>query len=374
MNGSGAGRRAAALECRPVRLALALGSWSSGHGTDDLDLAIAADRLGCSSVWVAEAYGSDAVSVLAWIAARTERIGLGAGVLQVPARTHAMTAMTASTLDRLSDGRFMLGLGLSGPQVSEGWHGIPFGSPMGRLREYTDAVRLALARHPLEYQGRHVQVPPPGSAARPIRLSQRPVRDRIPVYLAALGPRALELCGEIADGWLSVFADTDTVRESMSRIADGRRARPADGGGGTTADFDAVVTCSLVVTDVPGAELDLDTARDLARPYAALYVGGMGGPQDNVYNALAARMGYEEEARTVQRLYLTGKREDAARALPVEFLDRVSLIGTAEHVAGRLQEYAEAGATTVAAMPFAPVPTQRAAMLDAVLRALGEDR
>jgi F420-dependent oxidoreductase-like protein len=284
-----------------------------------------------------------------------------------------MTAMTASTLDRLSGGRFLLGLGLSGPQVSEGWHGVPFAAPMARLREYTEAVRVALARRPLDYQGRHVQVPPPGSGARAIRLSQRPVRDRIPLYLAALGPRALELCGEIADGWLSVFSDTDTVRDSMSRIADGRRARQpgAPGDAGDPVDFDAVVTCSLVVTDVPGAGLDLDTARDLARPYAALYVGGMGGPHDNVYNALAARMGFEDEARTVQRLYLTGKREEAARALPVEFLDRVSLIGTAEHVAGRLQEYAGAGATTVAAMPFAPVPDQRAAMLDAVLRAAG---
>lgn len=354
-----------------MRLALALGSWSSGLGTDDLDLAVSADRLGCSAVWVAEAYGSDAVSVLAWIGSRTERIGLGAGVLQVPARTPAMTAMTASTLDRLSGGRFLLGLGLSGPQVSEGWHGVPFAAPMGRLREYTEAVRMALARRPLDYRGRHVQVPPPGSSARAIRLSQRPVRDRIPLYLAALGPRALELCGEIADGWLSVFSDTDTVRESMSRIADGRRARPDDPQQASGSEFDAVVTCSLVVTDVPGAELDLDAARDLARPYAALYVGGMGGPQDNVYNALAARMGFEDEARTVQRLYLTGKRDEAARALPVEFLDRVSLIGTAEHVAGRLQEYAEAGATTVAAMPFAPVPAQRAAMLDAVLRAAG---
>jgi alkanesulfonate monooxygenase SsuD/methylene tetrahydromethanopterin reductase-like flavin-dependent oxidoreductase (luciferase family) len=214
-------------------------------------------------------------------------------------------------------------------------------------------------------------VPPPESTARAIRLSQRPLRPAIPLYLAALGPRALELCGEIADGWLAVFTDTDTVRESMSRIADGRRragaAEPEPG-------FDAVVTCSLVVTDVPGAELDLDTARDLVRPYSALYVGGMGGPQDNVYAALAARMGYETEARTVQRLYLSGDRAGAAAALPVEFLDRVSLVGTAEQVAARLSEYAAAGATTVAAMPFAPEPGQRAGMLDATLRALGTPR
>lgn len=354
-----------------MRLALALGSWSAGHGTEDLRLAIEADRLGCSAVWVAEAYGSDAVSILGWLAARTERVALGAGVLQVPARSAAMTAMTASTLDLLSQGRFLLGLGVSGPQVSEGWHGVPFAAPMSRLREYTEAVRLALSRRPLEYRGRHVQVPPPESTARAIRLSQRPLRPAIPLYLAALGPRALELCGEIADGWLAVFTDTDTVRESMSRIADGRRragaAEPEPG-------FDAVVTCSLVVTDVPGAELDLDTARDLVRPYSALYVGGMGGPQDNVYAALAARMGYETEARTVQRLYLSGDRAGAAAALPVEFLDRVSLVGTAEQVAARLSEYAAAGATTVAAMPFAPEPGQRAGMLDATLRALGTPR
>jgi F420-dependent oxidoreductase-like protein len=357
-----------------VRLALSLGSWSAGHGADDLRLAIEADRLGCSAVWVAEAYGSDAVSVLAWLAARTERIALGAGVLQVPARSPAMTAMTASTLDLLSGGRFLLGLGVSGPQVSEGWHGVPFTAPMSRLREYTDAVRLALSRRPLEYRGRHVQVPPPDSTARAIRLSQRPVRPAIPVYLAALGPRALELCGEIADGWLAVFADTDTVRESMSRIAEGRRRRPGEGADGPDPGFDAVVTCSLVVTDVPGAELDLDTARDLVRPYAALYVGGMGGPQDNVYATLAAGMGYEAEARTVQRLYLSGDRAGAAAALPAEFLDRVSLVGTAAQVAARLGEYAAAGATTVAVMPFAPEPGQRAGMLDATLRALGTPR
>ncbi|MGF1648717.1 MAG: LLM class flavin-dependent oxidoreductase [Kineosporiaceae bacterium] len=354
-----------------MRLALSLGSWSAGHGQQDLRLAIEADRLGCSAVWVAEAYGSDAVTVLAWLAARTERIALGAGVLQVPARSPAMTAMTASTLDLLSGGRFRLGLGVSGPQVSEGWHGVPFAAPMSRLREYTDAVRLALSRRPLDYQGRHVQVPPPGSTARAIRLSQRPVRPTIPLYLAALGPRALELCGEIADGWLAVFTDTGTVRESMSRIAEGRRARPADASDEPRPEFDAVVTCSLVVTDVPGAELDLDTARDLARPYAALYVGGMGGPQDNVYAALAARLGYETEARTVQRLYLSGDRQAAAAALPGEFLDGVSLIGTAEQIAARLAEYSAAGATTVAVMPFAPDPEQRAGMLDATLRALG---
>ncbi|MGF1661990.1 MAG: LLM class flavin-dependent oxidoreductase [Kineosporiaceae bacterium] len=356
-----------------MRLALSLGSWSAGHGADDLRLAIEADRLGCSAVWVAEAYGSDAVSVLAWLAARTERIALGAGVLQVPARSPAMTAMTASTLDLLSDGRFLLGLGVSGPQVSEGWHGVPFAAPMSRLREYTDAVRLALSRRPLEYRGRHVRVPPPDSTARAIRLSQRPVRPAIPLYLAALGPRALELCGEIADGWLAVFTDTGTVQESMSRIAEGRRARLQDAAV-PAGEFDAVVTCSLVVTDVPGAELDLDAARDLVRPYSALYVGGMGGPEDNVYAALAARMGYETQARTVQRLYLSGDRTGAAAALPVEFLDRVSLVGTAEQVAARLGEYAAAGATTVAAMPFAPEPGQRAGMLDAVLRALGTPR
>src|SRR3954471_10010856 len=188
-----------------MELGLNLGYWGAGNDADNIALAQEADRLGYAVAWAAEAYGSDTPTVLAWVGARTERIGLGAAVMQIPARTPAATAMTAATLDTLSGGRFRLGLGVSGPQVSEGWHGVRFEDPLGRTREYVDIVRMALRRERVQYEGKYYRLPLPDGPGKAIKLTVHPVRTKIPVYLAAVGPRSLELTGRIADGWLSIF-------------------------------------------------------------------------------------------------------------------------------------------------------------------------
>src|SRR5512144_481425 len=207
-------RRRRSLRSRTMRLGVNLGYWGAGNDHENLALAQEADRLGYSSVWAAEAYGSDAATVLAWVAAQTERIDIGSAVFQIPARTPAMTAMTAATLDTLSGGRFRLGLGVSGPQVSEGWHGVRFDKPLGRTREYVAIVRMALRRERVEYSGEHYTLPLPGGPGKPLKLTVHPIREHLPVYLAAVGPRNLELAGEIADGWLAMFFSPEHSGES----------------------------------------------------------------------------------------------------------------------------------------------------------------
>jgi F420-dependent oxidoreductase-like protein len=325
-----------------VRLGLSLGyqtAWSTP--ADHLALAQEADRLGYSVVWAAEAYGSDTVSMLAWIAGQTERIDLGAAVMQIPARTPAMTAMTAATVDALSGGRFRLGLGVSGPQVSEGWHGVPFAKPLARTREYVDIVRMALRRDPVSYAGEHYTLPLPGGAGKPIRLGFRPPRDEVPVYLAAVGPKNLELAGEIADGWLAIFFAPDAAADHVGHLAAGREKR------GLTMDgFDIAPTVPVVLGD------DLAGCADLIRWYAALYIGGMGSREQNFYNKLAVRMGYAEEAKRVQDLYLSRQVAEAAAAVPQEFIERTSIIGGKEQVKERLREYAAAGVGTLSISPY----------------------
>ncbi len=346
-----------------LRLALNLGTWTSAPADEQLALCREAQRLGYDVIWVAEAYGSDAATPLAWIAAHTERIGIGSGVWQIPARTPAMTAMTAATLDSLSGGRFRLGLGVSGPQVSEGWHGVRFARPVSRLREYAEAVRLALSRQPLTYAGQSIAVPPPGSDVRSMALAMRPVRERIPLYLAAVGPRALDLTGDVADGWLSSFADPGSVAEAVARLQGRRRARAAD----VPGDLDVTVSCPLVVT---GEHDDPLAAADAVRPHAALYVGGMGGREDNVYAKIAARLGHGEAAATVQDLYLSRRREEAAAAVPAAFIDQVSLLGPPSRIAVRMRELAAAGATTLSLTPFGGTAAQRLDMLAGAAQAL----
>jgi F420-dependent oxidoreductase-like protein len=325
-----------------VRLGLSLGyqtPWSTP--ADHLALAREADRLGYSVVWAAEAYGSDSPSMLAWLAGQTERIDLGSAVMQIPARSPAATAMTAATLDAVSGGRFRLGLGVSGPQVSEGWHGVRFAQPLARTREYVDIVRLALARKPVRYDGAHYQLPLPDGPGKALRLSVHPPRDRIPLYLAAIGPKNLELAGEIADGWLAVFYAPDFAAEQLAAVATGR-ARS----GRTLAGFDVVPTVPVVVGD------DVEACADLVRWYAALYVGGMGSREQNFYNRLATRMGYGDAARRVQDLYLAKRHRDAAAAVPLEFIDRTCLLGPVERIADRMREYAESGVTTLSVSLF----------------------
>jgi F420-dependent oxidoreductase-like protein len=325
-----------------MRLGLSLGyqtPWSTP--ADHLAMAREADRLGYSVVWVAEAYGSDAVTMLSWIAAQTERIDVGSAVMQIPARTPAMTAMTAASLDALSGGRFRLGLGVSGPQVSEGWHGVRFGRPLRRTREYLDIVRLAVSRSEVTYDGEFYQLPLPDGPGRALRLNFHPPRERIPTYLAAVGPKNLELAGELADGWLAVFYAPEFAAEQLAPVAAGR-ARA-----GLTMDgFDVVPSVPVVVGD------DVESCAELVRWYAALYVGGMGSREQNFYNQLATRMGYGDAAREVQELYLSKRQREAAAAVPLEFIDRTSLLGPPERIARRMRDFAAAGVTTLSVALF----------------------
>ncbi len=277
-----------------MRLGLNVGYWGMrGNSADDLAVVLEAERLGFSVVWAAEAYGSDAVTVLAWLAAKTSTIDVGSAVLQIPARTPTMTAMTAATLDTLSEGRFRLGLGVSGPQVSEGWHGVRFAKPLARTREYIEIVNLALSRERVRYSGNTYQLPLPDGPGKALHLMLHPVREHIPIYLAAIGPKNLELAGELADGWQPVFFSPEYGESHLALIAAGRAKAGKDLGG-----FDISATVPLVVGDDP------ETCAEPVRPYGALYIGGMGSREQNFYNALAVRMGYEEAAERVQDLYL----------------------------------------------------------------------
>lgn len=335
-----------------MRLALNLGYLvGSDDPQDQLRLTRHAEDLGFDSVWTAEAYGSDTPTVLAWLAGQTTRIGLGAAVMQIPARTPAMAAMTAASLDRLSGGRFRLGLGVSGPQVSEGWHGVPFAAPLGRTREYLEVLELALGRKTVEHPGKHFPLPLPDGAGKPLKLMIKPVSERIPRYLAAVGPKNLELCGELTDGWLGIFYAPGFAAEQLGHIAAGRAKVDK-----TLDDFDVMATVPLVVGD------DVSACANPIRPYAALYIGGMGSREQNFYNRLAIRMGYEAEAAEIQDLYLGGRQRDAMAAVPQEFVDDTSLLGDVGRLTERLQAFAGSGLTTCAVSPNGPVEAKLAAL------------
>jgi len=319
-----------------VKLGLNLGYWGAGNDANNLALAREADVIGYSVVWAAEAYGSDAATVLAWVAAQTERIDVGSAVFQIPGRTPANTAMTAATLDTLSGGRFRLGLGVSGPQVSEGWHGVRFNKPLARTREYTDIVRMALRRERVKYDGEFFTLPLPDGPGRALTLTVHPARDYIPMYLAAVGPKNLELAGEAFDGWLAIFFAPESSAELLSHIKTGRAIA-----GKTLEGFDVVPTVPVVIGD------DLEQCAAAVRAYAALYIGGMGSREQNFYNQLAVRMGYEKEANEIQEKYLARDYAGAAAAVPMEFIDRTALIGPRERIRDRLPAYAEAGVTTL---------------------------
>ncbi len=300
-----------------------------------------AEQLGYSMVWTAEVFSSDAVSTLGWLGAKTERIGLGTAAMQIPARTPAMTGMTAATLDLLSGGRFHLGLGVSGPQVAEGWHGSSFDHPLHRTREYVDVVRKVLARQRVTYDGAHYPLPLPGGQGRPLQLGMRPLRRDVPVYLAAVGPSNIRLTGEVADGWLSVFFQPEFGDAHLAELCAGRQLRGLD-----LTGFDVVAAAPVVVGDDPAE------CGERARMFTAHYLGGMGSRQHNFYSRLAARTGYPEAAREVQELYLEGRLRAAAAAVPWQLLDRTCLLGPVERIAERLRDYAGAGVTTLSAMLF----------------------
>jgi len=344
-----------------MRLGLNLGYWGAGNDADNLALAREADKLGYSVAWAAEAYGSDAATVLTWVAAQTERIDVGSAVFQIPGRTPANTAMTAATLDTLSGGRFRLGLGVSGPQVSEGWHGVRFDKPLARTREYVAIIRKALARERLTFEGEFFTLPLPDGPGKALTLTVHPVRERIPIYLAAVGPKNLELAGEIADGWLAIFYSPEFAPELLAHIAEGRAKV-----GQTLAGFDIVPTVPVVIGD------DLEACAGPVRAYSALYIGGMGSREKNFYNALAVRMGYEEAAAQVQDLYLGRDYAGAANAVPLDFIDRTSLIGPRDRIRDRLAAYADSGVTTLSVAVYAGPLEERLATVRAMPELLAE--
>jgi F420-dependent oxidoreductase-like protein len=341
-----------------MRLGLNLGYWGAGNDSEHLALAQEADRLGLAVVWAAEAYGSDAATVLAWIAAQTERIDIGSAVFQIPGRSPALTAMTAATLDTLSGGRFRLGLGVSGPQVSEGWHGVRFDKPLTRTREYVGIVRRALRREVVRGDGPYFPLPLPDGPGRALRLTVHPVRESIPLYLAAVGPKNLELAGEVADGWLAIFLSPAHAGEWLGHVAAGRAVVGKDLDG-----FDVVPTVPVVLGD------DVAACADQLRGYASLYVGGMGSREVNFYNQLAVRMGYGAAAAEVQERYLARDYAGAGAAVPLDFIDQTSLIGPADRVVEGMQAYREAGVTTLSVALHAPTLTERIQALRTIAEA-----
>jgi F420-dependent oxidoreductase-like protein len=327
-----------------MRLGLNVGYWGLGLTNEDqLGLVQEAEAAGFDSVWAAEAYGSDAATVLAWLAGQTSKIKLGSAIFQMPARSPAMTAMTAATLDVISDGRMRLGIGSSGPQVAEGWHGQRFPGQLARTREYVTILRKALARERLEFSGDTYTLPLPDGPGKALKLMITPVQERIPIYLAAIGPKNTQLAGELADGWLPTFFSPEHVGQFRELLAEGaaRAGRTLDD------SFDIAPNVSLCIDD------DVDRARDALRPFLALYVGGMGSRKQNFYNALVRRYGFEEAADEVQELYLAGKKDEAAAALPAELIDMTALCGPRDVIADRLATYREAGVGTLIVTPWA---------------------
>jgi F420-dependent oxidoreductase-like protein len=332
-----------------MKLGVHIGYWGLGLSSQDqLEIVQEAERLGYDSVWTAEAYGSDAATILAWIAAQTTKIKIGSAIFQMPARSPAMTAMTAATLDQLSDGRMLVGIGSSGPQVAEGWHGQRFGKQIQRTREYVEVVRMALARQRVEYHGETIELPLPNGPGKALKLTIAPVQERIPIYLAAIGPNNTRLAGEIADGWIPTMFSPEHVADARALLEEGaaRAGRSLDG-------FDIAPTVPVSVTD------DREAARNVMRAYLALYIGGMGSREKNFYNLLVQRYGFEDAAREVQDLYLGGKKEEAAAAIPAELIDTVTLCGPKDFVRERLRVYRESGVGTLGLMPMAFTKDER---------------
>jgi F420-dependent oxidoreductase-like protein len=344
-----------------MKLAVNVAYWGFGIGPEEqLQVVQEAERLGYHSVWAAEAYGSDTATVLAWLAARTTKIKLGSAIFQMPARTAAMTAMTAATIDQLSGGRMLLGLGSSGPQVAEGWHGQRFARQLQRTREYVAVVRLALARERVEYHGETLELPLPDGPGKALKLMISPVQGRIPIYLAAIGPKNTALAGEIADGWIPTFFSPEHVSEFRKLLEEGagRSGRSLDG-------FEVAPTVSAFVSD------DRELARNLMRPGLALYIGGMGSRRQNFYNNLVKRYGFEDAATRIQDLYLDGKKAEAGDAIPDELIDMVSLCGPPDVVRDRLSAYRDAGVGTLMITPMAFSVDDRIAQLRALAELAG---
>jgi F420-dependent oxidoreductase-like protein len=327
-----------------LKLGLNLGYWGIGpQGDEAVEFVQSAERAGFDSVWVAESYGSDVVSVLAWLVPQTETIKLGAAIMQVPARPPAAAAMAGCTIDALSGGRFIFGFGPSGPQVSEGWYGVPYAKPWGRTREYVEIVREIVARRDrLTYEGEHYTLPLPEGEGKALKLNIHPVRDRIPIFLGAIGRKSVELTAEIADGWIPIFSSADAFEQTWGEHVEAGLER----GGRSREDLEISPTLQVAIDG------DLETARNVVKGGLLLYLGGMGSRKTNFYVDLASRFGFEREAKRVQTLYLDGKRDEAYQAIPDELVDETSLVGTEQEVDERVERYAKAGVDRLIVSPI----------------------
>jgi F420-dependent oxidoreductase-like protein len=324
-----------------LKLGLNTGYWTGGPPPGAAESIAEAERLGFDSIWTAEAYGSDCLTPLAWWGASTQRLKLGTAIVQMSARQPAATAMAAMTLDHLSGGRFILGLGVSGPQVVEGWYGMEFAKPLARTREYVAIMRDIWARKgPLEAPGPHYPLPLPGGTGlgKPLKSSIHPLREDIPIYLGAEGPKNIALCAEICDGWLALFFSpehqelyTPSLQEGFSRPGARRSA----------ADFEVAATVPFILSD------DVEAATDALRPFYALYFGGMGAKGTNFHANVAIHMGYEGEVDEIAELYLAGRKDEAAAKVPRKLIEAMALVGPREKIAEDLERWRESIVTTM---------------------------
>ncbi|MEW1843946.1 LLM class F420-dependent oxidoreductase [Nonomuraea angiospora] len=346
-----------------MRIGMAL-NYSGGFKETVAELADY-EKAGLDIVFVAEAYSFDAVSQMGYIAARTERLEIASGILPIYSRTPALLAMTAAGLDYVSDGRFTLGLGASGPQVIEGFHGVPYTAPLGRTREIIEICRQVWRRERLVHEGKHYTLPlPPGQGTglgKPLKLINHPVRPRIPIVIAAIGPKNVELAAELAEGWEPIFYVPEKAADVWGpSLAAGRAKRDPELG-----ELDVIAQASLAVGD------DVAGLLEFGRPMAALYIGGMGAKGRNFYNDLARRYGYEKEAERIQDLYLEGKKDEAAALVPGELLESMSLIGSEGFVRDRVQAMKESGVTTLNVAPLGRTHEERVRLIEMIKDIVG---
>jgi len=351
-----------------LKLGLNLGYWGIGpQGDEAVGYVQTAERAGYDSLWAAESYGSDAVSVLAYLAGKTETIQLGAAILQVPARQPAAAAMAGATIDALSGGRFIFGFGPSGPQVSEGWYGVPYEKPWGRTREYVEIVKQIVAREGrLEYEGKHFKLPlKEGEGVtgqgKALKLNFHPVRSEIPIFLGAIGRKSVELAAEIANGWIPIFFSVDEWESAWSEHIEAGLAK----GGRSREEFEVSPSVQVAIDG------DLETARNVVKAGLLLYLGGMGSKKTNFYVDLTHRFGFGEAADEVQSLYLDGKKDQAYQAIPDELVDATSMIGTEDEVAERVRRFADAGVARLIVSPVHGAPDERLHTLERLADMVG---
>src|SRR5215211_7066892 len=348
-----------------LKLGLNLGYWGIGPQAEEaLEIVRKAERAGYESVWAAESYGSDVVSVLAWLAAQTETIKLGGAIMQVPARAPAAAAMAGCTIDALSGGRFIFGFGPSGPQVSEGWYGVPYPRPWGRTREYIEIVRQIVAREGrLEYRGEHYQLPIEAGTGegKALKLNFHPIRNHIPIFVGAIGRKSVEMAAEICDGWIPIFSSPDAFMSTWGE----HLGAGFEKGGRSREDLEISPTLQI------GIDGDLDAARGMVKAGLLLYLGGMGSRDTNFYVDLTHRFGFGEVADEVQSLYLDGKREEAYAALPDELVDATSLVGSEDEVRERIAKYEEIGVDRLIVSPIQPDPVERKHTLERLADMVG---